>query len=214
MIELVYITDRETGIKYYVKSMTSINETMSTTITEYATTEGTNISDHAYVEPNNVTLSLITSELNRQAQNIYYEGTANNIVKVDLSSAKELFTRWYRNQTRLLLQTRLHQFNNMVITNINLTEDSSNRGQYNPTITLRECRIATLYTEILGPFENVTGKPTYSQEKDMGTSNGASWEGTLGGIAAGATIGGIIFGPWGAVVGGAIGAFGNWVGWW
>lgn len=218
-MELIYILDKETGIKYYVKTMNNISQTKSATLTEYPTTEGTGITDHAYIEPNTVNFTLQTSEFNHHSQNVYYTGTANNTVEVDLNSIKNLIGEWYKNHTRLLVQTRLNQYDNMIITNISLTETNENRGEYNPTISLKECRIAHLYTELLGPFEGIEIKPVYSQEYNMGTSNGASWEGTLGAIAAGATVGGIIGGIFGsavigAVVGGAVGAFGYFVGWW
>lgn len=211
----VYIVENNSTRKYYIKSATGVNNKTTTTLTSYPTAEGTSMSDHAYREPYSITVSLISSELN-STRNFYYTEDNTNLEKTITSQEfKELLFKWKENFTRLTLQTRRFQYKNMIITDITWSDDDNTLGAFNPTITLSECRVATTYTEQLGPFDSYESQGTYGSEKYYGNSNGndlgETAESTLGGAVAGAVVGGAIGGPVGALIGAGVGALYGWL---
>mgnify|MGYP007084309091 CR=1 FL=1 len=224
----IFIAEMNSTRKYYLKAVTTINNNLSTTLTSYPTPEGTPMSDNAYREPYSINVSLISSELT-QIKNIYYYDEDSKLEKtISSEELKNLLNEWKENFTRLILQTRHYQFTNMIITNMSWSDDSNNLGQFNPSVTFSECRVASVYSEKLGPFEGYESEPKYNPEMSLGNSNGNpagevaydTITGALGGAAAGAAIGSVIPGigtAIGAAVGGvwgAISSFGKGIGWW
>lgn len=222
----IYIAEINTTRKYYLRSVSSIQNKTSKTITSYPTTEGTPMSDHSYRDPYDITVSLMASELSNH-KNFYYID-AGNEVTITAKELKDLLFKWRDEDTRLILQTRQTQYNNMIITDISWADNNNNLGAFNPSITFSECRIASIYTKKLGPFEDETDSPRYNDEQNLGNSNGVNvgadlldiGKSTLGAAAAGAAIGSVIpvIGTGtGALIGGIYGAvksFGRKLGWW
>lgn len=216
----IFIAEMSSDKKYYLKAVTGTQNSSRTTITTYPTTEGTPMSDNAYREPYTITITLTSSELNKSKNIVDTEN--ENALATDMKLLRDIFFNWKENYTRLIIQTRHKQYTNMIVTDISWNDNNSNLGKFDPTVQLTECRVASIYTEIQGPFKGYESEPTYTPEQYHGNSNGLSITGTLGGVAAGALIGAKIGGVLGhpiigAVVGGvggAIFAFGKGTGWW
>lgn len=225
----IFLAEMEGSKKYYLKAVTRINNKITTTLTSYPTTEGTPMSDHAYREPYSISVSIVSSELN-SSKNFYYISSDNDNSEVIIKSdeLKKILLDWKENFTRLILQTRHYQFKNMIISDIDWTDDDNTLGKFDPTITFSECRVASVYTEKLGPFNSDETSGTYNDERDFGNSNGVdvgetiggTLSGAVGGAVAGAVLGSVIPGVGnvaGAIIGGCYGAiksFGNKLGWW
>lgn len=222
----IFISEMNSDRKYYLSAVTSIRNNARTTLTTYPTSEGTPMSDNAYREPYTITMSLTSSEFNK-SKNIL-DTNEETTLSTDMAKLKQIFFDWRYNFTRLILQTRHMQYINMIITDISWNDDNSTLGKFEPSITFSECRVASIYTEVLGPFDGYESEGTYGAEEYHGNDNGFPVgevvTGVVGGAAAGALIGSVIPGVGtaiGAVVGGVIGAvwggvssYGNYVGWW
>ena len=212
-MNIVSILDNETGIIYYIKSFTTNTTNKTAKITSYATTEGTAISDHAYREPISWEINLELSRFT-SADNFYYIDD-NAQVSLSCDKAKLLINKWFKNFTRLTINTRENtdslRFTNMAISSISESENNSNKGIWSPRISFQEVRVATLLTKPI-TFPKTISDAVNNQEpsdasNDQGTHITAG--GFFGSLVAGATTGGIVgkvFGLKGAVVGAVVGA--------
>ena len=225
----IFISEMNSDRKYYLNAVTGIRNSARTTLTTYPTSEGTPMSDNAYREPYSITMSLTSSEFNK-SKNVL-DTAEETTMSTDMAKLKQIFFDWRDNFTRLILQSRHKQYTNMIITEISWNDDNSTLGKFDPTITFSECRVASIYTEKLGPFEGYESESTYADEEYHGNSNGVPVgeiaTGAVGGAAAGALIGlkiGSVFPGLGNVIGlgvgavvgavwGGVSSYGNYVGW-
>ena len=67
----IFESDKENGKTYYFRTASNVAPTMRTSLTSYPTTEGTPITDHAYRNPTQVSMS-ISASLYGSANNIFY----------------------------------------------------------------------------------------------------------------------------------------------
>ena len=216
----IFESDKENGKTYYFRTASNVSPTMRTSLTSYPTTEGTPIADHAYINPTQVSMS-ISASLYGSANNIFYYNSKGQEVALTSPQVKLLIKDWKDNSYRLTINTRegdkFEKFNNMVISNLNWSEDGVSLGVWQPTITFEEIRIASiLVKQIKFPATKAVRANNNSQSNagnDQGTAVATDFFGTIGGYAVkGAFIGGITGHPIiGACLGAAIG-FGRWLG--
>lgn len=216
----IFESDKENGKTYYFRTASNVAPTLRTSLTTYPTTEGTPITDHAYRNPAQVSMT-ISSSLYGSANNIFYYNSKGQEVALTSPQVKSLIKEWKDNSYRLTINTRegdkFEKFNNMVITNLSWSEDGTSLGVWEPTITFEEIRIASvLVKQIKFPATKAIRANNNSQSNagnDQGTAVATDFFGTIGGYAVkGAFIGGITGHPViGACLGAAIG-FGRWLG--
>lgn len=216
----IFESDKENGKTYYFRTASNVAPTLRTSLTTYPTTEGTPITDHAYRNPAQVSMT-ISSSLYGSANNIFYYNSKGQEVALTSPQVKSLIKEWKDNSYRLTINTRegdkFEKFNNMVITNLSWSEDGTSLGVWEPTITFEEIRIASvLVKQIKFPATKAIRANNNSQSdagNDQGTAVATDFFGTIGGYAVkGAFIGGITGHPIiGACLGAAIG-FGRWLG--
>lgn len=216
----IFESDKENGKTYYFRTASNVAPTMRTSLTSYPTTEGTPITDHAYRNPTQVSMS-ISASLYGSANNIFYYNSKGQEVALTSPQVKLLIKEWKDNSYRLTINTResdrFVKFNNMVITNLTWSEDGTSLGVWEPTITFEEIRIASvLVKQIKFPATKAVRANNNSQSNagnDQGTAVATDFFGTIGGYAVkGAFIGGITGHPMiGACLGAALG-FGRWLG--
>ena len=216
----IFESDKENGKTYYFRTASNVAPTLRTSLTSYPTTEGTPISDHAYRQPAQVSMT-ISASLYGSANNIFYYNSKGQEVALTSSQVKSLIKEWKDNSYRLTINTRegdkFEKFNNMVITNLSWAEDGTSLGVWQPTISFEEIRIASvLVKQIKFPATKAVKANNNSKSdagNDQGTAVATDFFGTIGRYAVkGAFIGGITGHPIiGACLGAAIG-FGRWLG--
>lgn len=216
----IFESDKENGKTYYFRTASNVSPTMRTSLTSYPTTEGTPIADHAYRNPVQISM-VISASLYGSANNIFYYNSKGQEVALTSPQVKLLIKEWKDNSYRLTINTResdkFEKFNNMVISNLNWSEDGVSLGIWQPTITFEEIRIASvLVKQIKFPATKAVRANNNSQSNagnDQGTAVATDFFGTIGGYAVkGAFIGGITGHPIiGACLGAALG-FGRWLG--
>lgn len=216
----IFESDKENGKTYYFRTASNVAPTLRTSLTAYPTTEGTPISDHAYRQPAQVSMT-ISSSLYGSANNIFYYNSKGQEVALTSPQVKSLIKEWKDNSYRLTINTRegdkFEKFNNMVITNLSWAEDGTSLGVWQPTISFEEIRIASvLVKQIKFPATKAVKANNNSKSdagNDQGTAVATDFFGTIGGYAVkGAFIGRRTGHPIiGACLGAAIG-FGRWLG--
>ena len=208
-----------TSHMYLLSGISGVTGGKQSTITQYTTPSGKKISDHMYINPRTLSFTINTSNI-AMNPNKHFE---NSVLVDDFSNVeniKSTINTWIEEGYRLTIQTFEDHYTNMVLTNITVNEDSSGLGVWNPTLTFDEVRVATVQTIQLefpqSNRESANENSTQPTGPDNGNDAGVTGNalGNIGGAALlGASVG-RIFGPWGALIGGAIGAvvgFGNWL---
>ena len=214
-LQKIFIEDTTTGKRYYLNSIISISPSKEMNLTNYATTEGTSMTDYAYKSPVRLSLSLKFGELNN-FKNAYIVNDNMEKYYPTCSEMKKLLNDWFENKVRLIIQTRVETFENMIISSLSDTESDSNLGIYSASLTLKECRVAKIANIKVGPFATKENKVVNNTETNSGNVEGTSVGTTVLSIAmaagAGAMIGSAIPGIGtlaGALVGGAVAFFGS-----
>lgn len=214
----MYIHDTIEDVIYYITAVDNINVNSQNIITSYPTSEGANISDHAYNEPKTLTLIFSISKYNN-SNGFYYKNVDNSRIRLSYEETKELIRSWDVNHVLLNLQTLNFKYNNLLISGYNFPE-ASDIGAITYNISLQEIRIATVKT-IVVPIEKSSS--TEDQVNDNGeVDTGMSAANIIGATAAGTAVGvlsalaigaavGASAGPVGIVIGAAIGGFFGWL---
>lgn len=223
-IETFFIRDSSTNVTYFFKGYQSGNVTKNSTITSYTTVEGTPMSDYSYRNLNTLSVSLIVSDLNSDGGYSYYEDAVYH--KGGIKELKELLESWQNDCTLLTIQTRKELFENMCIQSVSFTDDDTNRGAFEPSISFQEQRRAVIRTVTLGPFADPVSRASNVNETSTGSDNGTSVAGEVGnlagrvtrmallGAAGGAVVGHPFIGAAVGAVGGIVSYVGSKFGWW
>ena len=217
-MEKFYIIDKKSLITYYIVGVKSARPNKQVTITEYPVPEGGKISDHAYLEPVSLSLSIISDGFD-VVRKSYFINDAGVSVSLSATEFKELINEWYRNHTRLDIQTLHGRFENMVLEGVSWNEESSSWSNFSPTISFREVKISSIFVTTVSALDLEAGA-NYTAERNSGTDNGIEVKSSAGvagkvlgdaavGAGIGAAVGSIIPGVGtglGALAGGAVGA--------
>ena len=207
-MEKIYIQDNTTNIIYFLKGVSEISPTLSNTVTEYPTSEGSNISDHYYKEANTLNFSLNVDGYDNTNESYYID---NSGIKRQLNydETKKLLSTWIEDGTRLDIQTNHKLFKSMLLVSMNWKEDKDEWTIFKPQLGFKEVRVAQLQTTTLHAL-NVVSESEYSTEVDTGTNNGSetSLASEVGGVIGDAAIGAGI----GAIVGSIIPGVGTAIG--
>lgn len=224
------IEDRYSGNIYYFMGVSQVSGNRRSTVTQYPTASGKKISDNVFVEPQNLSFSLLTSRLAMTPQKILRAGSSE-LTELTVQDIKEVITDWQFNANRLNITSFEGYYPNMVLSGIQVQEGES-LGLWQPTLTFTEVREATVEITKLqfpkdaqeqadGNDEQALGADNGWSASDYGSVIGAGAVGLLGGvgvgIAIGTAIGTVVPGPGnviGAVIGGIVGlATGLFAGW-
>jgi hypothetical protein len=213
-MESIYVRDVENDIIYYILCVSRLDIDYNTTITKYPTTEGANISDHAYCEPKSINLDFGISKVISTSNGFYYYDSNGNKIILGYKQVKELIKQWDSNHTLLDLQTRNDLYNNLLISKYAFSEGSEIYA-LDISMTLQEIRIANLKTITL-PIEVETTQDSVDENSEQESGNTVS--SLLGKVAAGAAIGAVVgnivpIPGVGAGVGALVGAVGGFISW-
>ena len=208
-METIFIQDKSTDIIYFLKGVQTINPALASTVTEYPTTEGSNLSDHVYKEADTLNFSLNIDSLDNSNQSYFVD--ENGVKqKLNYERAKKLLETWINDGVRLDIQTNHRLFKNMVLVSYNWKEDKDEWTLFKPQLGFKEVKIAQLTTTTIHAL-HLPAEADYSTETDTGDNNGSetSTASVVGGILADTAIGAGISAAVGSIipgVGTAIGA--------
>lgn len=107
------------------------------TITQNPVQTQASISDHSYLMPAKLTITILMSDSMQSYVPSQFTGTQGRSV-----SAYQALIELQKSQELLQLQTRLRQYSNMLITSIRPEEDASTRYGLRCTVTFQEILIA------------------------------------------------------------------------
>lgn len=190
-------------------------------VTSYPVQDGSPITDHAYKEPEYISMRIKVSDIKLSTYDNSFDDVNSRGEK-----AFKLLQLWQSNVYLLKVQTKFKLFNNMILTGVqNIVDSAKSSNVFEAILTFRKIRIARIEEIEVGPFENEDSSAYESPYENNGNVQGqivddemidiagATIGGLLAGAASGAAIGGIVgtIIPGagtiaGAVLGGAIGA--------
>lgn len=208
-METIYIADNSLTNRpiYYFIGVVRANVNQHITVTEYPTTEGQSISDHAFLNLADISMSLINDHLSSTSNIFNYESTGK-IKYLSIDEAKSLIETWKTEHHILTINTREHKIDKAVLSSYSNEENNQNRGTWEPTLGFKEIRISSIQinTQTFSADEETGVSNT--DESSSGVDNGVSTIlGTIGAYtAAGLAIGVFVPVPGARVVGVAVGA--------
>lgn len=143
----------------YFDAILKTDHTAKITMTDHPVESGANITDHAYIEPDEVSLELGVSDSAIEASSF---GTGARSV-----TAYQELRKLQRSRQPMTIITRLQTYKNMLISTITAPDDYSTMNALKATIMCREVMIVST--------ETVTVSPRASQEpqKTGSTNSGA-----------------------------------------
>jgi hypothetical protein len=145
------------------------NHSNTLVVTEHPVEEGAAITDHAQREPDDLTLNGIISDqpILLNAEENLKPSVPGGDPNLRAQQAYDEFRRLQREFALLKIATELRDYQNMMITGIAVTRDSSTRHILDINLTLREFRIATVETvDAPEPRE-----PVHRKRRDNGRQN-------------------------------------------
>lgn len=195
-----------TGETYRFDAIFGQEDTSRLSITSYPVQDGTPITDHAYKEPEDVSMIVNISDIKLPS---YDDSFAN--VNSRAETAKAELKRWQNEVLLLTVQTKFEVFKNMILVGISTSIDKRNGNVLKSSLTFKRIRIATVEEIVAGPFENGNSASYESAYQNNGQVQGNEIVNevidiagsTIGGVVAGAVVGAVIGGILGSIIPGA-----------
>ena len=177
------------------------SDTSRLAITSYPVQDGTPVTDHAYLEPEDVSMIINVSDIKLPS---YDDSFAD--VNSRAETAKIEIKRWQKDVLLLTVQTKFEVYKNMILTSVGTSVDKRNSNVLKANLMFKKIRIAQVEEITAGPFEDGNSAAYESAYQNNGQVQGSEIENDLIDIA-GATIGGVVAGAAvGAVIGGILGS--------
>lgn len=170
-------------------------------LTSYPVQDGSPITDHAYKEPEYVSMRIKVSDIKLSTYDNSFDDVSSRGEK-----AFEILQNWQSEVFLLKVQTKFKTITNMVLVGVqNIVDSSRNSNVFEAILTFRKLRIARIEEVSAGPFENENSSAYESPYQNNGNVQGQVVDDEIIDIA-GATIGGVLAGAaTGAAIGGIIG---------
>lgn len=137
---------------YFFDGFLEVSHNINTVVTTHPVQQGANVSDHAYVEPVEVTMTVKMSDAMRGMVEEQFTG-----ISYTRSTAAYRILRQLQEQ-RLVFQihTRLETLQNMMITNISVDDDYENQFGLECKVTMKEVIVAKEKAVKISTRENTT----------------------------------------------------------
>lgn len=137
---------------YFFDGFLEINHTINTVVTSHQVQQGANISDHAYVEPVEVTMTVKMSDAMMGMVEEQFTG-----ISYTRSTAAYRILRQLQEQRKVFqIHTRLETLQNMMITNITADDDVDNIYGLECKVTMKEILVAKEKAVKISTRENTT----------------------------------------------------------
>lgn len=129
--------------KYVFDAFFTIQHNRELTITESPVQTGANISDHAYMEPKELTMDVGMSEVMRKIDD-YHFGITDG--KTRSTTAYSTLTKLQEQRVPCNVVTRFGTYKNMLIETISVNDDNTTANGLKATITFKEILVAVVET--------------------------------------------------------------------
>ena len=148
--ELILVKTNIAG--YFFDGFLDVSHSVNTVVTSHQVQKGANISDHAYVEPVEVTMTVKMSDAMSGMRESQFQG-----ISYTRSTAAYRILREIQKQ-RLVFQihTRIETYQNMMITGLSVQDDLDNLNGLKCTVTMKELLVASEKTVKISKREQVT----------------------------------------------------------
>lgn len=140
--DAVFSTDHETNL----------------TITQEPVQSGASISDHAYMEPNQVIFDIGMSDVMQSFNGLFADGDSRSV------SAYQVLLKLQNQALPIQVATRLNTYTNMLIPTLSTTDDNTTAHGLRVTVTLQEIKVVEVATV------QISARPQTS----VNTNNGAA----------------------------------------
>lgn len=144
--------------KFIFDAYMNINHESSLTITSHPIQDGANVSDHAYMEPLEVTFEIGMSDVMSDISG-FDSFTGDNSRSV---SAYKTLKKLQEERIPFKIVTRLWTYDNMLIENISAPDDKTTAYGLKATISLKEILVANVTTV------KISERPQKSEETNEG----------------------------------------------
>ncbi len=144
--------------KFIFDAYLNINHESSLAITEHPIQDGASISDHAYMEPQQVTFEIGMSDVMNDISG-FDKFNADNSRSV---SAYKMLRRLQEERIPINIVTRLWTYNNMLIETISVPDDKNTAYGLKATITLKEIFVVNVTTV------KISERPQKSEQTNEG----------------------------------------------
>lgn len=163
--ELIYCKTNLAG--YFFDGFMQINHTLATTITSHQVQQGVSVSDHAYMEPIEVQMTIKMSDAH---QDVIYalQNQFEGVSYVRSVGAFEVLKQLMEDRTPFMIHTRLHTYYNMLITNITVQDDINSLNGLEATVTMKELIV------VKEKSVKITSRTQTTASSDSGTTSASS----------------------------------------
>lgn len=147
--KLIYLKTNVAG--YFFDAFLSIDHTSKLNITEHPIESGANVSDHAFLEPKELTMEIGMSDCMKSiVSGQFKKGNSRSV------TAYRTLIELQAQKVPLQIYTRLGIYRNMLIETISAPDDYKTRYGLNVTVTFREVFIAKTQTVKISARPQVT----------------------------------------------------------
>lgn len=160
---LTSLTDQNGNI-YVFDAVFTLQHHLEMTLTQNPVLTGTNIVDHAYMQPQTVTLDLGMSD----TMDSYAPGMWNTAGSKSVNAYQKL-KQLALARTVFVLQTRLQSYSQMLISDISAPDDVSTLHALRATVTFQQLIQASVSTQ---PLPQNSTRPESTSQSNYGATSG------------------------------------------
>lgn len=163
------------GNEFYFDAVFSVSHTTSVQVTEHPVQSGASVADHAFLDPDEVTMDVGFSDVH--SSRYYFEaGTPYSDAALGASdgrsvTAYDLMRQIAEAREPLTLVTRLHTYDSMLITSVSAADDEKTMFGLRASVTLRKVRRVSVATMSI--------QQTCASSKITYASGNSGWDGTV-----------------------------------
>ena len=136
MQELILVKTNIAG--YFFDGFLDVNHQISTTLTTHQVQKGSSLTDHAYLEPVELTMTVKMSD----AMSGMVESQFKGISYTRSTAAYKILRELQKQRVAFQVHTRLETYQNMMITSLSVDDDYTNYTGLLCTVSLKEVLVA------------------------------------------------------------------------
>ena len=148
--ELILVKTNIAG--YFFDGFLDVSHSVNTVVTSHQVQKGANISDHAYVEPVEVTMTVKMSDAMSGMRESQFQG----ISYTRSTAAYRILREIQKQRLAFQIHTRIETYQNMMITGLSVQDDLDNLNGLKCTVTMKELLVASEKTVKISKREQVT----------------------------------------------------------
>jgi hypothetical protein len=171
--DLVYVKTNIGG--WFFDAYLSLAHVSNLKITEHPVQTGANISDHAYLEPRELTIEVGMSDIAKDIVDGQFSGSWSRSVK-----AYEKLRDLQSQRIPMQVLTRLGLYKNMMITALSVPDDYKTLYGLRASVTMKEVLVATTKTVKISARPQTTNSTNRGQSESIKTDESILYQGNGG----------------------------------